>query len=63
VLSVPVTRASPTALTVRDSISPTVLSVVMSAEGGRGRPMEGPSIIYRELGFATSSKCAHLTNG
>jgi hypothetical protein len=43
-------------------ISATVLSVVMSSEGGRGPPMEGPSIICCGLCSKTASctKIEHL---
>jgi hypothetical protein len=39
-------------------ISATVLSVVMSPEGDRVRPMEGPSIIYCEPGLCDGTTCA-----
>jgi hypothetical protein len=38
------------------------MSVVMSAEGGRGRPLEGPSIICASLGFATNSTTCAFTH-
>ena len=52
----------PKAVPRATSISATVLSVVMSPEGGRDRPMEGRRSFIVSQGFAASSTTCAFTH-